>query len=195
MKVIGLTGGIGMGKSAAEEWLRRSGAPVVDTDSLARQIVEPGQPALLEIQRAFGNAVVGADGQLRRDELARIVFSNPAARRDLEAITHPRIRELWLKQIVTWRGENRPFAVVVIPLLFETAAEVEMTATICVACSAATQWQRLSERGWTGVQIKQRIAAQWPVEMKMARADYLVWTEGALDVMTGQLERILRIHP
>jgi dephospho-CoA kinase len=193
MKVFGLTGGIGMGKSAAEQQLRQRGVPVVDTDSLARKIVEPGAPALQEIQHAFGREIVGADGALRRGDLARIVFSNPAARQQLEQITHPRIRELWRKQIETWRGEERPVAVVVIPLLFETGAEAEMEATICVACSAATQRQRLSERGWDDNQIRQRLAAQWPIEKKMARANYVIWTEGSLDVTAEQLERIIHV--
>ena len=92
-----------------------------------------------------------------------------------------------------WRGEGRPLAVVVIPLLFETKAESELDATICVACSAATQHQRLQARGWSSAQIEQRLQAQWPTEMKIARADYLVWTEAGLDVHAPQIERILRL--
>ena len=105
------------------EFLRDRGAQVVDTDELARQLVQPGQPALAEIQAEFGKEVIAPDGRLRRDELARIVFADAAARKKLEAILHPRIRERWLAQIETWRGENRALAVVVIPLLFETRAE------------------------------------------------------------------------
>jgi len=191
MKVFGLTGGIGMGKSAAAALLRERGVPVVDTDQLARDIVEPGQPALAEIQRVFGKAITGSDGQLRRDALAQIVFADPAARHSLEQITHPRILELWQRQIQVWRAEARPCAVVVIPLLFETGAEKEMDATICVACSAATQRARLRERGWTPEQIESRLAAQWPVERKIARADFVAWSEGALAVLGAQLERIL----
>jgi dephospho-CoA kinase len=191
MKVFGLTGGIGMGKSTAGHLLQQRGVPVVDTDILARKVVEPGQPAFLEIQAAFGGEIVGADGQLRREELARIVFSDPAARQKLEAVTHPRIREMWMKQVESWRGEQQPLAVVVIPLLFEIGAETEVDAVVCVACSAATQRQRLRERGWDDRQIAQRVAAQWPVEKKSARADYVVWTEGGLDVLAEQLDRIV----
>jgi dephospho-CoA kinase len=192
MKVVGLTGGIGMGKSASAQLLRGRGVPVVDTDDLARQIVEPDQPALAEIVAAFGPQIVGPDGRLRRAELARRVFADPAARRRLEAILHPRIRVLWRAQAETWRAEGHPLAVVVIPLLFETKAEAELDATICVACSAATQQQRLQARGWPPEQIEQRLQAQWPVETKIARADYLVWTEADLDVHAAQIERILR---
>jgi dephospho-CoA kinase len=191
MKVFGLTGGIGMGKSASAQLLRERAVPVVDTDLLARRIVEPGQPALLEIQRAFGNDFIAPDGQLRRDELARRVFTDSAARETLEKITHPRIRELWFAQIEAWRRGQKPLAVVVVPLLFETGSEAEFDATICVACSAATQRKRLLERGWTPGQIEQRIAAQWPMDRKIAKADYLVWTEGGLDIHAAQLERIL----
>ena len=195
MKVLGLTGGIGMGKSASAQFLRARGVPVVDTDDLARQVVEPGQPALAEIVAVFGPQIVGPDGRLRRAELARRVFADPAARRRLEAVLHPRIRVLWRAQVETWRAEGHPLAVVVIPLLFETKAEAELDATICVACSAATQQQRLRARGWPPEQIEQRLQAQWPTERKMASADYLVWTEAGLDVHAAQIDHLLRLLP
>jgi dephospho-CoA kinase len=192
MKVCGLTGGVGMGKSTAAQFLRRHGAQVIDTDELARQLVEPGQPALMEIQAVFGKSIVAPDGRLRRDELAQIIFPDSAARKKLEDILHPRIRERWLAQVETWRRENRTLAVVVIPLLFETKAESHFDKTICAACSAAAQRERLLARGWTPVQIQQRLAAQWPVEQKIARADFVIWAEGALDVHAQQIERILQ---
>lgn len=193
MKVLGLTGGAGMGKSTAAMALKELRVPVVDTDLLARSIVEPGCPALAEIQSAFGPQVLAADGRLRRDELARIVFSDPAARRKLEDITHPRIRELWLKQAESWRAEGRPVAVVVIPLLFETRADRHFDATICAACSAETQRRRLTDRGWTAAEIERRLSAQWPIGEKIAKATFVVWTEGGVDVLSAQLDRIL--HP
>ena len=128
---------------------------------------------------------------MRRDELAQIVFADAAARKKLEAILHPRIRERWLAQIEIWRGENRALAVVVIPLLFETRAESHFNKIICVACSAPTQRERLLGRGWTPEQIQQRLAAQLPVEQKIARADFVVWTDGALDAHAQQIERIM----
>ena len=123
MKICGLTGGVGMGKSTAAEFLRTRGAQIVDTDELARQFVLPGQPALAEIQAEFGKNIIAPDGRLRRDELARVVFADAAARKKLEAILHPRIREQWLARIENWRQENKPLAVVVVPLLFETRLE------------------------------------------------------------------------
>jgi dephospho-CoA kinase len=190
MKVCGLTGGVGMGKSTAAEFLRARGAQMVDTDELARQLVLPGQPALAEIQTEFGKKVIAPDGRLRREKLAEIIFGDAAARKKLETVLHPRIRERWQAQIEAWRKENHKLAVVVIPLLFETRAESSFNKIICVACSAATQRERLLARGWTPEQIKQRLAAQWPVEQKISRADFVVWTDGALDVHAQQLERI-----
>ena len=192
MKVCGLTGGVGMGKSTAAQFLRERGAQIMDTDELARQLVQSGQPALMEIQAVFGKSIVAPDGRLRRDELAQIVFTDPDARKKLEAILHPRIRERWLAQIETWRGENRALAVVVIPLLFETQAESGFDKIICVACSAAAQQERLRARGWTPEQIQQRLDAQWPVDQKIARADFVVWTDGPLAVHAQQIEQVLQ---
>jgi dephospho-CoA kinase len=180
-----------MGKSVSARLLRDRGVPVVDTDELARNVVQPGQPALAEVQEVFGKTIAGPDGQLRREELARIVFSDPVARKHLEGILHPRIRALWRDQVETWRHEGKPLAVVVIPLLFETQAETELDAVICVACTAATQQQRLQARGWTPEQIEQRIQAQWPISRKMELARYVVWTEAGLDVHAQQLCRII----
>src|SRR5205807_8016228 len=95
MRLLGLTGGIGMGKSASDKLLRERGVPVVDTDLLAREVVAPGQPALAAVQRSFGEQILGSDARRRRDELARQVFADASARQRLEAILHPRIRALW----------------------------------------------------------------------------------------------------
>ena len=191
MKVFGLTGGVGMGKSTAAGILTVYGVQVVDTDEIARQLVEPGQPALAEIKNEFGEKIISATGGLKRGELAKIIFSDAAAREKLEEILHPKIRERWLAQIEVWRKENHSLAAVVIPLLFETQAESQFGKIICVACSAANQQQRLLQRGWTSEQIRQRIAAQMPIDQKIARADFVVWTDGGLDSHRQQLERIL----
>ena len=180
-----------MGKSTAADLLRNHGLPVIDSDVVARQVVEPGQPALAEIERLFGKEIVGHDGRLRRDELARRVFADAAARRALEEILHPRIRAVWQAQMDSWRAQGRPSAVAVIPLLFETEAARHFDATVCVACSAPAQRARLRARGWTDEQINQRISAQLPVEKKMLLADYVVWTDGPLEIHAAQLERIV----
>lgn len=191
MMVLGLTGGIGMGKSTAAACLRDRGVAVVDSDDLARRVVEPGQPALAEIHAAFGPAVLAPDGRLARATLARMVFGDAAARVRLEAITHPRIRELWQAQLTAWRAAGVPLAVVVVPLLFEIQAQGEFDATLCIACSGWSQRQRLRARGWSVEEIEQRIGAQWPVERKMARADFVLWSEGDPGVLAAQLARVL----
>jgi dephospho-CoA kinase len=191
MKLCGLTGGVGMGKSTAAGFLSQLGARVVDTDEIARELVQPGQPALAEIQKEFGKDVIAASGELRRDQLARIVFADATARKRLEDILHPRIRESWLQQTEQWRQEGCPLAVVIIPLLYETQAESHFDHVICIACSAAAQQERLQARGWPAEQIRQRIAAQMPVEQKIARSRFVIWTEGSPEVHRRQLEQVL----
>jgi dephospho-CoA kinase len=191
MILLGLTGGVGMGKSTSATLLAQHGVQVVDTDDLARQVVEPGQPALREIEEAFGGQVIAADGGLQRESMARLVFSNDEKRRELEAILHPRIRERWQARATGWRAENQRIGAVIIPLLFETAAEREFDAIICVACSGASERERLRKRGWTDDQITQRIAAQWPTQKKMDLANFVVWTEPGVEVHRAQLERML----
>ncbi len=193
MKIVGLTGGVGMGKSACADMLLGMAIPVVDTDILARQVVEPGQTALGEIARLFGAEYVDAGGRLRRRELAQRVFADAEARKRLEAILHPRIRELWLAQMQAWEGQGHALAVVVIPLLFETEAQKELDATICVACSAATQKERLAGRHWGPEQIRQRIEAQLPIGTKMEKADFVIWNEASVAVHREQLKRILAL--
>jgi len=190
MKVFGLTGGIGMGKSTAAGLLRARGYTIVDTDVIARTLVEPRHSALAETQAAFGHEVNSASGELLRERLAERVFANPDERKKLEAILHPRIRANWLAQLESSRAKGWPNAVVVIPLLFETNAAACFDKIICVACSAPTQRERLRLRGWTDPQIDQRIAAQAPIEKKMELSDYVVWTEPSLEVHAAQLERI-----
>ena len=191
MKLLGLTGGVGMGKSTAAGFLLQLGARVVDTDEIAHQLVQPGQPALAEISAAFGKKILNPDGGLNRAELARLVFADDTARKKLEMILHPRIRERWSAQVETWRQEKCALAVVIIPLLFETQAENGFDKIICIACSPASQQERLRVRDWTAEQIRQRIAAQMPVEQKIARAHFVVWTEGVPDSSRRQIAEIL----
>lgn len=191
MKLCGLTGGVGMGKSTAAGFLLSRGVSVVDTDAIACELVRPGEPALVEIENTFGKSIVTTTGELNRVELARRVFADASARQRLEAILHPRIRERWLAQVEIWRQRKERLAFVVIPLLFETEAENQFEKIICVACSENSQRQRLLARGWSPEQSQQRSAAQMPVEQKMARSNFVVWTEGTLAVHRQQLEGVL----
>src|SRR3954463_12996724 len=188
MITVGLTGGIGMGKSTVSKLIEQRGIALIDTDVIARELVEPGQPALAEITALFGTHLLDESGRLQRGELARLVFADGKARAALERVLHPKIRQRWLAQVDVWRGEDKSLAVIVIPLLFETKAEAELDKTVCVACSTATQRARLIERGWSSAQIDQRIAAQWPVNEKISRANFLLWNEAGVDVLEAQLE-------
>ena len=191
MKLFGLTGGIGMGKSTSASLLSLGGIPVIDIDIIAREIVEPGQPALTEIAATFGPELVDAEGKLCRALLAEMVFSSPTKLKELESILHPLIRDRWLGQAQIWRRENRKIGVVIIPLLFETDAQSHFDSILCTACSPRTQHERLTARGWPENQIQQRNAAQWPVEKKMAASNFVVWTEGVMEIHLLQLRRIL----
>jgi len=199
MKLLGLTGGVGMGKSTAAAFFQQRGAKIVDTDHLARELANPGQPAFDEIRAAFGESIIAPDGQLRRDQLAGIVFEDPVARKKLENILHPRIRARWLAHVESWKSENSPIALVVIPLLFETDAASHFDKVICVACSETARHERLAARGWTARQIEARIAAQMPVTEKIARAHFVIWTEGAIENHSCQIGCILnsirRVNP
>ena len=181
-----------MGKSTSANWLREMQLPVVDTDQLAKDLVQPGQGALEEIKQVFGPEIVGTDGQLRRQALADQVFADEAKRRLLEAILHPRIRTAWLEAAARWRAERRPLAVVIIPLLYETGAEPHFDATVCVACSPASQSVRLRSRGWSETEIARRVKAQIPVAAKMDRSTFVIWSEGNLAVHQAQLQQIVR---
>jgi dephospho-CoA kinase len=190
MKLFGLTGGIGMGKSTSSDLLKQAGVAVIDTDVIARQVVEPGQTALIEVVELFGRKILDEQGHLNRAELAREVFEDSQARSRLEAILHPRIREVWLREVEGWRLKGHPSGVVVIPLLFETNAGHLFEKTICVACTGASQAKRLQARGWSADQVEKRNRAQMPVETKMDMASYVVWTESNLEVHRDQLRRI-----
>ena len=188
---LGLTGGIGMGKSTAAKLLAKRGAMVCDSDELARELVVPGQPALAEIVDTFGSAVLREDGSLNRAKVGELVFSNSTAREKLEAILHPCIREAWQARLEDWAVLGERLAVVVIPLLFETQAESSFDKTVCVACSSELQRERLRGREWTDDQISSRIAAQMAVGKKIKRADHVIWTDGTIEVLTSQWDELL----
>lgn len=186
--LIGLTGGVGMGKSATAACLAKLSVPVIDTDDLARELTAPGRAALTEIRQRFGSGVFTPDGRLDRAAMARLVFHDPAARRALEAILHPRIRAAWKRQAAELAARGEPIVAVAIPLLYETGAEREVDFVVCAACSEATRRARLRRRGWSEEEIEARVRAQWPVEEKMRRADWVIWTEGRMEVTRAQAE-------
>ena len=191
MLKLGITGGLGTGKSALAELLVKKGLPVLDTDELARQFTQPGQPMLRQIAEMFGAELLDEQGALRRGALALRVFGDADERKKLEQLLHPPIREAWLRQLGARQLTGKPIGVVIIPLLYETQCEGEFDRVICAGCSAATQRTRLSERGWSDAQIDGRLAAQLPLKSKLERADFVVWTEGTMAVTEAQLDTVL----
>ncbi len=191
MTLFGITGGVGMGKSTAGELLQKRGVSVIDTDAIARQLTEPGQSATEEIRRRFGSAVFLQDGKINRAALAKEVFANPQSRVALEAILHPKIRAAWEAIVEGWRVAGKNCGAVLIPLLFETGADSRFDAIICIACGEASQASRLRLRGWEDSQIRQRVAAQWPIDRKLLRSDFAVWTDTTLEAHAAQLERVV----
>ena len=195
MKCLGITGGIGAGKSESARFLEGCGIPVLDTDLVARDVVRPGQPALAEIVEAFGSGFLDEQGSLDRAALGRRVFDDATARQRLEAILHPRIFDVWTRwireQAATGAQTDSSCCAVVIPLLYEKDYAKHFSATLALACSEATQRLRLRGRGWTDEAIDQRISAQLPMPDKLARADYGVWSEGCLEVLRDQLRAVL----
>ncbi len=189
--IYGLTGGVGMGKSTAAKILEKRGVSVVDSDELARQVVEPGQPALDEIIDQFGDGFIDSAGRLDRAKMAQQVFGDDTVREQLEAIIHPRVRVQWQRNISEWREQQISVGVVVIPLLFEVEAQDQFDVVLCVACSASTQRERLHQRKWGEEQISARIASQMDVVEKMKLADHVLWNEGNLDVLREQINSIL----
>ena len=188
---LGLTGGVGMGKSTASHFLYDLGFKVADTDDIARTLVEPGKPALEDIVKAFGKEVLQDNGVLNRGKTAELVFSDDSKRLKLEDILHPLIRETWEIRLNEWSAQNEKLGVVVIPLLYETECERYFDKVVCIACSKEIQRQRLRQRVWSDSEIDQRIKAQLLIGEKMSRADYVVWTNGAIDTHVNQWHELI----
>lgn len=190
-RIVGLTGGIASGKSTVAAMLRALGAPVVDADAIAREVVEPGQPALAEIVGRWGPGVLGPDGRLDRKRLAAIVFADPDERRALEAITHPRIAERSRARIAEFAARGAPAVVYEAALIVENKLYEWMDALIVVAVPPDVQRARLMARdGITAAEADARIAAQLPLADKVAVATYVVDNSGSVDDTRAQVERI-----
>lgn len=175
MQLIGLTGGIATGKSTFAAALRSLGAPVVDADRLARAVVAPGTSALAAIVEAFGPGVLLPGGELDRKALGALVFADREARRRLEAITHPAIREAMLAETARLEAAGHPLAFYEAPLLYEVGLDRLMALVVVVSAPPEVQLARLARRdGLARAEAEARLAAQLPVAEKAARADVLV---------------------
>lgn len=192
MLLVGLTGGIGTGKSTVARMLEKRGAVVFDADVLARQAVAPGTPGFDKVVERFGPNVLAPGGGLDREALASIIFSDPAARRDLEGIVHPEVRRMFAEGCEEYRDSDR-VVVFSAPLLVETGMHTAFDLLIVVSAPVATQIERLMRgRGMAERDVQARIAAQLPLEAKAEVADVLVGNEGTLEDLEGRVERVWR---
>ena len=193
--IIGLTGGIGSGKSTVAGIFQQLGVPVIDADVIARALVAPGQPALKEIIKAFGPDSVDASGVLDRNRLRKLVFSDPEQRRRLEAILHPRIR---LEIIALTTNIQTPYCIVVIPLLLETDQRDLVDRILVVDTGVDKQLARVTMRnGLSEYEITAIIAAQASRDQRLAAADEVINNDGSLDELAPQVraqhEKYLKI--
>ena len=189
---VGLTGGIASGKSTVADRFAALRAPVIDTDVIAREVVEPGQPALDEIRAAFGPDVIAADGSLDRRALRRVVFADAAQRRALEAILHPRIRAETLRQAEAADG---PYQLIVVPLLADSPLRQAVDRVLVVDCSETTQIARLMQRDAESEDhARQMLAAQSSRATRLSIADDIISNDGNLEETLQQVDRLDAVY-
>lgn len=196
---VGLTGGIGSGKSEVSRRLVARGAVLIDADLLAREVVEPGTPGLAAIVEAFGREVLLADGALDREALdrealGRIVFADPEQRKRLNAIVHPLVGAATTARFEAALAAD-PAAIVVhdVPLLVESGLGRAYDAVVVVAARPETQLHRLvALRGMTEADARARMAAQASLEDRLAVATHVIWNDVALDELDAQVDEVWR---
>lgn len=192
LRVFGLTGGIGSGKSTVAALLRERGVPVVDADELAREAVAPGSQGLAEVVASFGPEVLDASGALDRKRLAAVVFGDEAARKRLNAITHPIVRQLSQQRFAELDRQGHELAAYDVPLLFEVGLDQVLKPVVVVYASEATQLERVMRRdGSSADQARARIRAQLPLTDKRARADHVIDNDGSPGELAAQVDRVL----
>lgn len=190
--LLGVTGGIASGKTVVAKMLEELGAPLIDFDLLARQVVEPGEPAFTQIVDYFGKEVLQEDGTLNRKKLSKIVFQDTEKRNQLEGFTHPPIFEEFLKQ-VNAIAEKDPDAViqVVVPLLIEKNLRPIFDKILVVYVPEEQQIERLVERdGISREEAARMLEAQLPIDQKLTYADFVVHNEGSMEGTRKQLEEV-----
>jgi dephospho-CoA kinase len=194
--VVGLTGGIGSGKSSLARELAALDVPVIDADELARRCVDPGTPGLGAIAQRFGARVLRSDGALDRAALAAIVFADDVARRDLEAIVHPCVREGLDAELARLRELPQPPEVVVIehPLLVESGADAWLDSVVVVEAAIERRVERLvTERGLSEDDVRSRIAAQVDDAARRAVADHVVINDGGPEELRREAAELLAL--
>ncbi len=186
--IIGITGGMGCGKSAAAGMFERAGFRRLDSDALLREQVLPQPEVVAQLRRHFGDGVMTPEGQVDRARLGQRVFQDDAEREWLEALTHPRLFELWRQALAT--APEGPWAVEV-PLLFEKKLENWFDFTLCVACAPDQQLARLEQRGLPHALAEQRISKQLPLARKIELADFVLWNDGSVQFLQDQVTALI----
>jgi dephospho-CoA kinase len=191
--IFGLTGGIASGKSTVAARFRARGLAVIDADSLAREVVEPGTDGLRDVVRVFGSTVLHANGALDRQALARIVFSDDDCRGKLNAITHPRIMQRMLDQAAALGRAGEPLACFEAALLVENNLADSFRPLVVVSCSEELQLDRIVARGGgSRDDARARVRAQKPLAAKVVLADYVIDTNGAIERSALRADEVLR---
>lgn len=193
MRVFGLTGNIGSGKSTVAAMLREAGIPVLDADRISREVTAPGGRAYDAVVRAFGRSIVRDDGSIDRKRLGEIVFADPAPRARLEAITHPAILEGMDEALAALARKGHRAAVVEAALIHESGRKGLVEAVITVACDRETAISRLAARdGMSRAQAVARLRAQMDADRKAGVSDHVIDNSGDLETTRRQVERLAR---
>lgn len=189
--IVGLTGGIGSGKSTVARFFAELGVPVVDADQVARDVVEPGSDGLTAVVGVFGEEILDDQGRLDRAELGRRVFGDEEARAQLEAILHPRIAAASMEKLLALSREGHPYAIYEAALLVEKGTHRTMGALVVVAVAPQTQIARVRARDdLDEAGARARLAAQLPLEEKIAVADFVIRNDGALEETREQTRAV-----
>jgi dephospho-CoA kinase len=192
VKLIGLTGGIASGKSTVAAILRRLGAAIVNADELSREVVQPGTPGWKEIVDTFGTEILQPDGTVDRQRLRKIIFSDPAARKKLEAVIHPRVRALAQQRFQEHAAAGFEIVVYEVPLLFEGNLQNSLRPVVLVATNVETQKKRLQDRDHLAEsEADKHIIAQMSLEEKRRLADYVIENDGTLDELERRVRAVL----
>lgn len=192
MMRVAVTGGIACGKSMVGSLLKNAGWAICEADEVAHRLYAPDGPAYAAVRTLAGRDAVTDDGHIDRSILASTVFGDPACLAALNSILHPLVRQemdAWMRHC---EERGLPGAAVIVPLLFEAGMAAGWDAVLCIGCSSETQRQRLRARGLGDTEIAMRIAAQWPLEKKMAAADYQIWNDGSQCALESALKDVIR---
>ena len=194
MRVFGLTGNFGSGKSTVAGMFRRAGIPVIDADRISQKVTAPGERAYSSIVLEFGSGILLPDGRIDRKKLGSIVFADPSRRKRLEAITHPAILEAANEYLEKLSEKGRRVAIIEAALIHEAGIKETFEAVVCVKCDEETQLQRVMARdGISRDEALSRFRTQMNAELKALSSDHIIDNSGSLDETRAQVEQITRI--